>query len=354
MKQINSEVEIEAIENMDNKFFYYPFSVEEIVQNKRINNKFADIELKLKLADKENKFLVEIKNRSVPQVVDNAIGQIKNLVAETPGNYFPAVLVPNLNNGLFEKLKKENVSGFDLNGNYFISTSDMAGIRLDIKSKHKESSPIKNVYSGIASTVGRFLLQERKFYKSVNDIYNSINSAGCKIALSTVSKVLTRLAEDQIIKKDKSGIVLIQPEKLLQSLKNNYKSPQPVKELKLRLPDNRDEAKIILDKYFGNDWMWSGESSADYHAVTTIPNQYTVYTRAYYNSEEILKYADDRFYNYVFCLLPADQGYLFLNSKKGYASIVQTYIELMMLGKREKEIGLEIEKRITGRENNHE
>ncbi|HEX2925268.1 MAG TPA: hypothetical protein VHP38_03265 [Ruminiclostridium sp.] len=115
-----------------------------------------------------------------------------------------------------------------------------------------------------------------------------------------MSKVLSRLNDDLILQKENTGISLLQPQKLLENLKNNYKPPKPVKLLRLKLPGSREEAKAVLNKYLNDSWIWSGESSADCYAPTTQPRELTVFANAPYR-EEILSLVDIRFYN---CTLP--------------------------------------------------
>lgn len=345
MKELYSNFESTAFNRLQERAFLSPFEIVIISQGKRFENLVADMELQIRYGNKSARFLVEIKSRSVPQIVERGIGQIKKLVNIADENYYPALLVPYLSNSVVDLLKENNISGIDLNGNYFIVTDEIVGIRLDRKNEYKESAPIKNVYSGNSSIVGRFLLKGKRVFNSVNEIYEGIRNSGGDITLSTVSKVLSRLSDDLVLQKDNTGIFLLQPQKLLQNLKNNYKPPRPIKILRLKLPGNREETKSVLNKYLYNSWMWSGESSADYHATTTPPGELTVFTNASYR-EEILNLVDIRFYNCTLLMLSQEQNYLFFDSMDNYASKVQTYLELMQFDKREKEVAMDIAREI--------
>jgi hypothetical protein len=102
-----------------------------------------------------------------------------------------------------------------------------------------------------------------------------------------------------------------------------------------------------VDKYYFNNWIWSGESSAEFYATTTPANQFTIYCRNIEIPQDfIVKYVDVRFYNYTFCMVPASEEYLLFDAKGNTASIIQTYLELSQLDKREKEIAKDIEKDI--------
>lgn len=345
MKMKEIDYNIKVTERLKEPGLFEPFEIVNLVPDKSNDNTIADLVLELRYAGKSVKFLAEVKNRSVPQVVNTGITKILNLVNTAGEKYYPVLVLPFLSKSVVEQLKESQVSGLDLNGNYFISTEEIVGIRLDRKNEYKESTPIRNVFTGNSSIVGRFLLKKNKAYNSLNEIYNEIRRLGGELSLSTVSKVLSRLTEDLIIRKDVSGIYVIQPEKLLLNLALNYKSPNPLKILRLRLPANRKEAEELLDKYF-NKWIWSGETSSDTYATTTAPQEFTAYTKGFYNSEEILKLADIRFYNCTLLILPKEQNYLLFDSDRKFASKVQTYIELMQLGKREKEVAFDLEKEI--------
>lgn len=261
--------------------------------------------------------------------------------------YIPTLIVPYLNPTIVERLKSKKFSGLDLNGNYYIATDDFIAVRLDKKNQYKESVNIKDIYSRNSSVVGMFLLRENSTYQRVNDIYDGIKKLGGKITLSTVSKVLTALAEQLIISREKGEIRLLQPVKLLSNLRAGYRSPVVAKVLRLNLPQSRQETKAILDQYFVNNWIWSGESSADFYASTSPTNQFTIYCRTIEIPKDFIeKYVDVKFYNCTLCAIPESEEYLFFDSKENIASKIQTFIELSQLDKREKEIAKDIEKEI--------
>ncbi len=193
---------------------------------KKVN--WPDAIIKMKYQKKNITLIIEVKNRTAPQIIEQAIRQLGNL-GDNQKDYIPTLLVPYLNNNVVSSLEKFGISGLDLNGNYFIKAPDLIAIRLDKKNNYKESVNIKNIYDGRTSIVGRYLLKRNIGYNSVSEIYENIIKIGGNIALSTVSKALTRLEEDLIIQKNTNGIRLLQPEKLLDRLKDNYTKPKSLK-----------------------------------------------------------------------------------------------------------------------------
>ena len=188
---------------------------------------------------------------------------------------------------------------------------------------------------------------KNKTYSKVSEIYESIKSLNGEITLSTVSKVLSSLEEDLIISKEKKSIKLLQPKKLLDSLQNNYSPPSPLKILRLRLPEFRNEKEKVINEYFSNNWIFAGESCADVYTSTPPISMLTVLLRqTEIPSNFIKEYVDIRFYNTTLLVLSNSDSYVFFNSKNNYASKVQVYLELSQLDKREKEIALDIKKEI--------
>ncbi|MBU2493330.1 MAG: hypothetical protein KJ571_11950 [Bacteroidetes bacterium] len=331
---------------------YDPLNITEIkpeyVLNENDKKGKVDGLIQLNYLDKKLILIIEIKNRTAPQIVKKGVESLKTWrdIKEFK-EYIPTIVVPYLSDSVIDILKPNKISGLDLNGNYFIISDDIIAIRLDKKNKYKENVPIKDIYGRNSSLVGKFLLRENKRYLKVSDIYNSIQELGGDIALSTVSKVLTALQEQLIISKGKDGIRLIQPDKLLSNLRMNYSNPGVYKTLRVRLPESMIEAKELLNKYFLGNWIWAGETSATRYASTTSTNEFTVYCKGVDIPEEfMLKYIDIRYYNCTFLLLPKSEEYVFFDSQEEYASRLQTYLELSQLDKREKEIAQDIEKDI--------
>jgi hypothetical protein len=336
----------------ENRNLYDPLVITEVLQESIINSNSSNIRadgvIRFDYLEQKLNLLIEIKNRTAPQIVERGIAVLKSLMFSTDDKeYIPALVVPYLSPPVVERLKSGKFSGLDLNGNYYIVTDNIIAIRLDKKNQYKETAYIKDVYAKNSSIIGRFLLRENFTYQKVSDIYNGINELGGKITLSTVSKVLTVLQEQLILSKDKEGIKLIQPVKLLSNLRMGYRAPAVSKTLLLNLPQTRQEAKDIFVKYFSDRWIWSGESSAEFYASTTLASQFTVYCKSSEIPQDFMnKYVDEKFYNYTFHIIPKSEEYILFDSQNNIASRLQTYLELSQLDKREKEIAQDIEKDI--------
>ena len=266
--------------------------------------------------------LIEIKSRTAPKYVLNAASALEQLSKfAKPNKYIPTILVPYLSEKIISILESKKMCGLDLNGNYYIKNKNLIAIRLDRKNKYKEKATIRNVYSKNSSIVGRFLLLENKIYTTVSEVYGGIKKLNGGITLSTVSKVLSSLEEDLIISKEKKSIKLLQPKKLLESLQSNYSPPSPIKILRLKLPEYRNEKEKVLKEYFSNNWMFAGESCPDVYTSTPPISMFTVFLRQTEIPLNFIKeYVDIRFYNTTLLVLSNSDSYVFFNSKNNYAS----------------------------------
>jgi hypothetical protein len=136
------------------------------------------------------------------------------------------VFVPYLSEEQLSQLEREGVSGLDLCGNGLImAPGEMLLYRTGRPNLYPQSGPIKNVFRGASSLVARVFLL-RPTYSAVGEIREEIERLGGAVALSTVSKALAGLEEELIVGRQSGEIRLLQPEKLLQRLVENYRPPQ--------------------------------------------------------------------------------------------------------------------------------
>ena len=279
-------------------------------------------------------FLAEVTSRSVPRLVRRAIFQHRDLLQSHDESWHRVVIGPHLSDGIVGELQRAEVSGLDLNGNYLILTPKLLAIRLDRPNQYPESRPIKNIYSNKSSLVGRFLLAEARTFQQVNEIYRGIRDREGDLSLSTVSKVLSRLDEELLIEKRRGKIRILQPEKLLDHLRDGYSPPDLIDTMNLKLPDNSREQ--ILCEVFGDDWMWSGESSAPNYTTTTPPTVDLAYTDLSIPKAKLEEFESRRFYNCT--IARTHDSYVYFDRRDRWASPIETYLALSRLDKRERQV----------------
>lgn len=303
----------------------------------------ADAKITLALQDRTVSFLAEVKTRTAPGMVAEGLWRMKYAL---PDGSNLLLVVPYLSETIVDMLNREKLSGLDLNGNYLIQGPGLLAVRLDRKNRFPESQPIKNVFAGASSLVGRLFLAGGENSGSVNEVFLGIQKLGGSLSQSAVSKVLKGLEEELIIEKTAAGIRLLQPEKLLRKLGENYRPPKVLETLKLKIPDLVGFAGLKGPDGQGlTGWVISGESSARRYAVLADSSVTTVYVKDF---GSLWKYADERFYN-VEALRTADIfPYFDAREENGlrWASPVQCWLELSRLDKREREIAETVRKAI--------
>ena len=156
--------------------------------------------------------------------MQTASEQIRRL--SRPPLLWPMLLAPYLPEDRLEMLGVTGVSGLDLCGNGVVTVPGEWLVRRTGKPNlYPQSFPIKNVFRGTSSLVARVFLL-RSTYGAVGEIREEIEHRGGAVALSTVSKALARLEDELIVGRQSGKIRLLQPDKLLQRLVENYRPPE--------------------------------------------------------------------------------------------------------------------------------
>lgn len=280
------------------------------------------------------------KGQATPKLIRNILAHGRGQLVASELSAEPAFLVPHLSDGIARELEEYGVSGLDLNGNYLILTDDLVAVRLDQPNAYPQSRDIKKVYSYNSSIVGRFLLVEKREFEQVNEIFEGIQERGGGISLSTVSKVLKGLDEEMIISKKRGEIRLLQPEKLLDRLRDGYREPRTRRRIELKLPEG-EAASILTERLGPENWVWSGEAAAEAYAATTPVKVRTAYTKELATArDELREFEDSRFYNCV--LEQSDDAYVYFDRREEWASPVEAYLALSQMDKREREIARSI------------
>jgi hypothetical protein len=304
------------------------------------------------------KFAVEFKALSTPKILREAIYRVK--AAAQAMRVIPMIIVPYLNEEALQKLEKEAVSGIDLCGNGVVIVPDKISIyRTGSPNQFLSSEPIKNIYRRNSSIVARILLIQPRFDR-VTDIFDNITERNFLVkwsqqamGLSTVSKALKRLEDDMIIGRENSSVRLLQPEKLLGKLAENYAAPASDYVVNWQLPVS-SKGKIsedVLKKAFSNKIpaVVTGIGSVFQYAVMQSGERLSVYCpdpAAWVKSLPGIR--DDRFPN--ISIIQTNEAVVFFDARpaKGMvlASPVQTYFELMAGDKRDQETAVQVKELI--------
>lgn len=187
-----------------------------------IGRRGPDATIALRWNDQVERFAVEYKAPGTPKQIESAAQQVLQYVRGNP-TLRPMIAAPYLREDLIEKLVAEEISAVDLSGNYAVVVPGRWLImRTGKKNRYPSNAPIKNVYRGKSSLVARALMLRAEF-QSASAIANELESVA-RVSLPTISKVLKSLEEDLIIERRES-IRVIQSDRLLDNLAENYEPP---------------------------------------------------------------------------------------------------------------------------------
>ncbi len=197
--------------------------------------------------------------------------------------------------------------------------------------------------------VGRVFLL-RSGYDTVQEICAEINRRNLLVnlwdkrpmSLSTVSKSLKTLEEDLIV--DRNDIIrLLQPDKLLEKLSENYAPPNIKERVRLKVQEESGKLRQMLLKQsqeLSLPLVAAGTSSVGQFAVMQRGDLLSVYCpRLEMILERLSGSQSDRFLNLE--LVETEDEMVYFDSRQEgnfwWASPVQVYMELMAGDKRDQE-----------------
>ena len=297
---------------------------------------------------KKARFLVECKALSTPKAFQAGLNQLK--AAPLPRGDRPMLFLPFLGESQLQELEREVISGVDLCGNgVVIAPGSFSVFRTGGENRFLSSAPIKNIYRKNSAMVGRVFLL-RLGFATVQEICAEINRLNLLVnrwdkkpmSLSTVSKALKTLEEDLLVARNET-IRLIQPDKLLEKLSQNYNLPAIRERVRLRVTaEGRALPELLanLSQSLGLPLVATGLSSVTQYAAMQRGELLSVYCpRLEGLLERLGGSQEDRFPNLE--LLETDDETVYFDAQPGesflWASPIQVYLELMAGDKRDRE-----------------
>jgi hypothetical protein len=301
---------------------------------------------------------VETRRLWTPKAVSEATEAARRAAAVTGLN--PLVLVPYLGEERILSLEAEGVSGIDLCGNgVVVVPGELLILRTGFPNRFRWEGTIKNVYRRNSSIVARLFLIVPRF-DSVKAALEEIRRRGGGVAIATVSKVCKSLENDLVIERERGEapvarrLRLLQPEKLLDLLADNYVPPEVRRSLrgKCALPPEAFRDRLAGGGADGNlKVVLTGTSSVDAYAVMAREPVQSFYCN---DIDAVVARLGgdlretDRFANVTFQETRDD--FVYFDRRPGLiASPIQTYLELARGDQREKETADQVRRLILGR-----
>jgi hypothetical protein len=162
------------------------------------------------------------------------------------------------------------------------------------------------------------------------------------MSLSTVSKVLKTMVDDLIITRT-DGIRLLQPDKLLEKLSENYNPPAVKQRVRLKISENNKSILKLLSEQSQQlelPLIASGTSSVTRYTVMQRGDLLTVYCpKVEMLLEKLPGSQSDRFPNLELLETEDEPVYFDARQEDGFwwASPLQVFMELMAGDKRDQE-----------------
>ena len=294
------------------------------------------------------RFAIECKSISTPRAFRDGLNLLRSM--SLPKGYRPMLVMPFFSDLQLQELEREGISGIDLCGNGVVIVPGMFSVfRNGAKNRFSSSAPIKNIYRKNSSMVGRVFLALPR-YGAVQEICSEINRRNMLVnrwnrrpmSLSTVSKSLKTLEDDLIVER-KDTIRLVQPDKLLEKLSENYVSPKISERVRLKVPGESGTLWELLQKQSQDlnlPLVATGTSSVTQYAVMQRGDVLSFYCpRLEMLLDRLPGSQSDRFPN-LELIETEDETVYFDTREEGnswWASPVQVYLELMAGDKRDRE-----------------
>lgn len=254
-----------------------PWEVSPLAEAARPDTVRADWFLQLAWEGTTNLFMVEYRSRGTPREIEAALGQLRLRQVRVGEQLLPMLMTPYLSPAALDQLVTVRISGLDFSGNGVVIVPGQWFVyRSGAPNLFPASAPIKAVYAGASSLVGRVLLTAAEF-RTVTAVREAILQRGGRIAVSTVSKVLRSLEEDLVIERE-PRIKTIDRGKLLDRLADSYRTPRISGRAQLKADLSSEFLRILARNAESSGSNIAGSGQALYALLPTSEQVLVVYT----------------------------------------------------------------------------
>lgn len=335
-----------------------PLAIRLLRSESRVRGQRIDGIVEVTWGKRKATFAVELKSLSTPKTFQAAVSQLK--VYSKASRELPMVILPYLGEAQLMELEQEGISGIDLCGNGVVTVPGGFSIfRSGQPNRFSTSAPIKNIYQKNSSMVGRLFLVRAQF-EAVKEVVDEICQRSLLVSrwqksaltFATVSKALAGMQEDLIIGRSKGRIRLLQADKLLEKLSQNYVPPKARERLRFKVEFS---GTALLDFLMTQSEernlpiVATGTSSVGQYAVMQHGEMLSVYCPRWGAFvQQLPAHPDDRFPNLELIETEDDRVYFDTRQEQGFrwASPVQVYLELMSGDKRDQETAIQVRDQI--------
>ncbi len=166
--------------------------------------------------------IITVKANGAPRFVRSEVYQLRDYVAhvDTDQRLIPMLVSPYLSPESRAICTDHNVAYLDLFGNAHLAFDGVYIDRAVADKPKAESRALRSIFTPKAAAILRVMLRESDRAWHVTDLAEKANAS-----LGHVSNVRKALLEREWIEKQANGVVLVQPDALLKTWRENYRRP---------------------------------------------------------------------------------------------------------------------------------
>lgn len=311
----------------------------------------ALIDVSFAADDATERFSVECKTRSTPEVFRRAIQQASQYARRL--GCHPMVFLPYLSPDRLAELEELAVSGIDLCGNGIVYVPNrMCVFRTGHPNLYPDSRTLANPYRGRSALVARMLLYEPR-WDTLSELAEAIKKQSQLngLSISQVSKAISAFVEEIIVTKEGNAIRLTDPVRLLDNLGRDWRRNSPLRQLNYRSRDGQPKLSE-LSRSSKLAWSLTGESSSTRYCTIAQGGPVRVAVNNLKLAESLLSLTPESVASFADIVLmeTKDDGYFFANERDHegvrYASRIQTWLELNSGDARQRETAKDLYKAI--------
>lgn len=347
MLKYDSELKIteEAAERMKALLSSVPFVSVEGVEREGFDpedQRHADLVFDLKANGRSHRIVCEVKSSGQPRIVRSAIDELRRFLQPKRRDAYGVVVAPYISPAAQEICREEGFGFLDLEGNCRLVFGGVFIERAVPTSPATERRELKSIFAPKSAQALRLLLRDPERHWKVADL---AENAG--VSLGHVSNVRTALIDREFARVDRDGLILTDPDALLDAWRESYSRPAGDQlafytilhgsSLQQRLPEilreANEEGAAILASFSAAQWI------APYARINT--NHFYADGKGLSVLQERLALTSPSLGENVVVLLLNDEG-LFRDAVEPAPGVlctspVQTYLDLSMAGERGKE-----------------
>jgi Transcriptional regulator, AbiEi antitoxin, Type IV TA system len=224
----------------------------------------ADFLLEVKANGRSQRLVCEVKSNGQPRIVRAAIDQLRHFLPPRQRDTYGVVIAPYLSPAAQEICREENIGFLDFEGNCRLVFNGVFIERAVPLRPSTERRELKSIFAPKSAQVLRLLLRDPKGHWKVAEL---AERAG--VSLGHASNVRTALIDREWARSDREGLVLTDPDALLDSWREVYTRPQGRQlpfystlhgsALQQRLPEILEEANrkggAMLASFSAAQWL---------------------------------------------------------------------------------------------------